>query len=196
MFVRKPRRGHPDFFVSAKALAPIQARHPALRAALIQASLDPQVRTLGFVASSHVASVQVDLNAVVIVRDSGRFHLDVVPARKVRDLEEEGLVQLALRGLGLEPFSVTVEDLKAEPRRSNVDLVWSYNGRAVPLDLRMRILGILIDDGPFPLGHLLKSIRSDRDPTAAVMSLACSNLLELDLISQPIGPATMVKSRT
>lgn len=196
MFVRKPRKGHPDFFVSAKTLAPIPARHPALRAALVQASLDTQVRTIGFVASAHVASVPVETNAVVVVRDAGRFHLDVVPARPLRDLEEEGLFQLALRELALEPYPVTIEDLKAEPRRSNVDLVWSYNGRPVPLDLRMRILGILIDDGPFPLGHLLKGIRSDRDPTAAVMSLACSNLIELDLISQPIGPATMVKSRT
>ena len=196
MFVRKPRKGHPDLFASAKTLAPIPARHPALRAALVQASLDPQVRTVGFVAAAHVASVPVELNVVVLAHDAGRFHLDVVPARRLRDLEEEGLVQLALRELGLEPFEVTVEHLKAEPRRSNVDLVWSYNGRTVPLDLRMRILGILIDDGPLPLGHLLKSIRSDRDPTAAVMSLACSNLIEIDLASQPIGPATMVKSRT
>lgn len=196
MFVRKPRKGHPDLFVSAKTLAPIPARHPTLRAALVQASLDPQVRTIGFVASAHVASVPVEVNAVVVTRDAGRFHLDVVPARKVRDLEEEGLFQLALRELAIQPFSVTIEDLRAEPKRSNVDLVWSYSGRTVPLDLRMRILGILIDDGPLPLGHLLKGIRSDRDPTAAVMSLACSNLLEIDLISQPIGPATMVKSRT
>lgn len=196
MFVRKPRKGHSDFFVSAKALAPIPARHPALRAALVQASLDPQARTIGFVASAHVASLQVETNAVVVTRDHGRFHLDVVPARPLRDLEEEGLFQLALRELALKPFRVTAEELEAEPRRSNIDLVWSYNGRPVPLDLRMRILGILIDDGPFPLGHLLKSIRSDRDPTAAVMSLACSNLIELDLTSQPIGPATMVKTRT
>lgn len=196
MFVRKPGKGHSDFIVSAKALAPIPARHPALRAALVQASLDPQVRTIGFIASAHVASVQVETNAVVVARDEGRFHLDVVPARPLRELEEEGLFQLALRKLGLESLHVTIEDLKAEPTCSNADLVWSYNGRPVSLDLRMRILGILIDDGPFPLGHLLKSICSDRDPTAAVMSLACSNLIELDLTSQPIGPATMVKTRT
>jgi hypothetical protein len=123
----------------------------------------------------------------VLTHDAGRFHLDVVPARKERDLEDEGLVQIALRDLRLQPLTLTIEDLKAEPRRGNVKMVWSYQGRTVPLDLRMCILGILIDNGRLPLGHLLNGIRSDRDPSAAVMSLACSNLLELDLISQSIG---------
>jgi hypothetical protein len=52
------------------------------------ASLDPQVRAIGHVSSAHVASVAVALDVIVLTRDDG--HLDVVPARRVRDLEEEG----------------------------------------------------------------------------------------------------------
>jgi hypothetical protein len=182
----------PDFFVSAKTSTAIRARHPALREALVQASLDPAVRSIGFVASAPAASGQVKVDAVVVQRDDGRYLLDVIPARP----DDGGLHRDALRALGLPPLLVTFEDLRAEPRRSNVDLVWSHHGRAVPLDLRLCILQVLVDDGPLRLGQLLERIRTDREPAAAVMSLACSDLLELDLTSDRIGPATLVRSRS
>jgi hypothetical protein len=52
---------------------------------------------------------------------------------------------------------------------------------------------MLLDEGPMPLGELLKSIRSERDPAPAVMALACADLLYLDLGSQPLRPATIVR---
>jgi hypothetical protein len=182
----------PDFFVSAKTSTPVRARHPALREALVQASLDPAVRSIGCVASAPVASGQVELDAIVLQRDDGRYLLDVVPARP----NDGGPQRDALRALGIPPLVVTSEDLRAEPHRSNVDLVWSHHGRAVALDLRLCILQLLSDDGPLRLGQLLERIRTDREPAAAVMSLACSDLLELDLTSDRIGPATMVRSRS
>lgn len=194
MFNRKTAQGRPDLFVSAKTAIP--ARHPALRDALIQASLDPQVRSISYVASACVASEQVELEAVVVQRNDCRYLLDIVPARRVRDLEDEGLVQIALAKLALKPLTLTAEEIRREPRYANSRLVLSYNGIAVPLGLRMRTLQILLDDGPMPLGQLLKSIRSDRDPTAAVMALACADLLSLDLVSQPLGPGTITRSRS
>jgi len=196
MFNRKAAQGRPDLFVSAKTATAIPARHPALRDALIQASLDPQVRSISYVASACVASEPVELDAVVVQRDDGRFLLDVVPARRIRDLEEEGLALIALARLGLKVLTLTAEEIRREPRYANSRLVWSYSGIAVPLGLRMRILQVLIDDGPMPLGQLLKSIRSDRDPTPAVMALACADLLTLDLVSQPLGPGTIARSRS
>jgi hypothetical protein len=35
----------------------------------------------------------------------------------------------------------------------------------------------------------------DRDPAPAVMAPACLNLIELDLTSAPIGPATLARLR-
>ncbi|WP_244486449.1 hypothetical protein [Bradyrhizobium viridifuturi] len=155
------------------------------------------MRAISHVATANVGPAQVvDLDAVVLTRPDGRHYLDVVPARRVRHLDEEGLVQIALRELELQQLVVTAEDLRAEPRRSNVRLVWSYRDQPIPVPLRLRILKALADEGPVELGHLLEMVSSDRDPSPAVMSLACSNLLELDLTSEPLGPSTMTRSRT
>lgn len=196
MFNRKAAPGRPDLFVSAKSATAIPARHPALRDALIQASLDPQVRSIAYVPSARVASEQVELDAVVVQRDDGRFLLDVVPARKIRAFEQNGPAQIALVKLGLKPLTLTIEEIRREPRYANVQLVWSYRGTLVSVGLRMRILLTLLDDGPMALGQLLKSIRSDRDPAPAIMALACADLLSLDLTSQPLGPGTMARSRS
>jgi hypothetical protein len=196
MLNRKAARGRPDLFVSAKTTTAIPARCPLVREALVQASLDPQVRSIGYVASAVVASQSVELGAIVLHRDDGRFVLDVVPARRVRDLEDEGLTLIAIADLGMATLVVTADDIRREPRYANARLVWSYNGVSVPIGLRMRILQVLLDDGPLQLGRLLQSIRTDRDPTRAVMALACADLLELDLLTAPLGPMTVVRCRS
>ncbi|GAB9167409.1 hypothetical protein BDS110ZK4_30240 [Bradyrhizobium diazoefficiens] len=193
---RKQAPSNPDVFVSAKTLCAIPARHDSLREALVQNSLDPQVRSIGYLASAYAASQPVDLGAVVVSRDDGRYVLDVVPARRIRDLDEEGLVQIALRELGLSALTITADDIRQEPRYANAQLVWSYNGVRVPIGLRMRIIEVLIEDGPMALGRLLSSISADRDPSPAVMALACADLVELDLLSEPIGPRSIVRARS
>lgn len=198
MFRPQPRR-RPDLFVSAKAPVPIPARHPALREALVQASLDPRVRSIAHVPTAHVSSAPLDpveVDAIVLARDDGRFYLDVVPARQVRELDEEGLVLIALRELELSPLVVTAEELVREPRCGNCRLVWSHHGHLVPVGLRISILQILRDDGPMELVRLVELVRSDHDPSLAVMALACADLLEIDLASEPLGPYTLVRSRT
>ncbi|WP_128947552.1 hypothetical protein [Bradyrhizobium zhanjiangense] len=149
-------------------------------------------------ASAHVGSSQVavEIDAVVLTRDDMRLHLDVVPARRVRDLDTEGLVQIAMRELGLQQLAVTPEDLRAETRRSNASLVWSYKDRPVAVPLRLRVLKVLADDGSMQLGALLQTIRSGQVPSPAVMALACANALEIDLTSGPLGLTTQVRSRT
>ncbi|KRQ14678.1 hypothetical protein [Bradyrhizobium manausense] len=196
MFKRQAFQGRQGLFVSAKTATPIPARHPALRDALVQASLDPKVRSIAYLASANVASEQVELDAVIVQREDGPFLLDVIPARKIRDLEQEGLALIALSRLGLAPLTLTVEEIRLEPRFTNARLVWSYRGAHVPIGLRLSILQTLLDEGPMPLGELLKSIRSDRDPAPAVMALACVDLIILDLVSHPLGPCTMVRSRS
>jgi|SRR5665213_312054 len=189
------RRPRTDLFVSVKTQCAIPARNPALREALVQTTLDPHARSIDFLASADVASEPVAIDAVVVVRDDGRFHLDVVPARKLRDLDDEGLVQIALRELGLKALTVTADDIRRQPRSANARLVWSYHGTPVSIGLRMRIMQTLADDGPMTFGRLLKSVRADRDPSNAVMAMACADLLELDLLSEPLGPTTTVRSR-
>jgi hypothetical protein len=183
-----------DLFISAKTSTAIPARHPLVLDALVQTTLDPQVRALEFIPTATVGTSPVALKAIVVVRDDGRFHLDVVEARPVRNIETEGLALLALDRLGLIPLTLTAADIKREPRFGNSRLVWSYKLHPVGIGLRMRVLQVLLDDGPMTLARLLSSIRSERDPSPAIMAMACSSLIELDLVSQPLGPLTIARS--
>lgn len=185
-----------DLFTSAKTACAIHARHPALREALVQASLDPVVRSIAYQAKALVAGAEVKIDAVILQQDDGRHLLDVVPARQLRDLEQEGLVRLALRELDLQVRTVTMEDLRAQPRRGNCSFVWTYQGKPVPVGVRMSVLQALRDDGPMDLGRLLDGLQADRDPAPAVMSMACDDLIEIDLVSQRLGPGSMVRART
>jgi hypothetical protein len=44
--------------------------------------------------------------------------------------------------------------------------------------------------------RLRQTIRSDRNPSAVVMALICPDRREIDLLSQPVGPTTMVAWRS
>jgi hypothetical protein len=183
-----------SLFISAKTSTAIPSRNLLVRHALIEASFDPTVRSIDYIAAVRVGTTSVKLNAVVIVRDDGRYFLDIVEARPLRDIDAEGLAQIALRELGLTPLTVTRADIEREPRFTNSKIVWEYRMHPVGISMRMRVLRILNDDGPMSLGRLLSSIRADRDPTPAVLAMACSALIDLDLVSRPLGPATMVRS--
>jgi hypothetical protein len=185
----------PSLFVSSKTTTAIPIRHRSLLDALIQASLDPKVVSLSYLATAVVASERISLGAVVVQRDDGRFLLDVVPARPIRDLEDEGLSLIALGELGLKTLLITGKELFREPRCTNARFVWLYNQHRVSRGVRKRILRAL-DKGPMELGELERSVRSDRDPSNDVMALVCAGELELDLLSQPIQQTTIVKSRT
>jgi hypothetical protein len=184
-----------NLFFSAKTSTAIPATRGLVQDALVQASLDPQVRSIEFLAKARVGASQVDLDAIIIVRDDGRFVLDVVPARPVRDVEDEGMALIALAELGLKQITLTAADIRREPRFSNSRLVWNYQMHPVGISMRLRVLQILGDDGPMTLSRLLSTVRTDRDPSPAVMAMACSDLIELDLVSQPLGPQTIARSR-
>jgi hypothetical protein len=194
MRVSRAAHAAANLFISAKTSVAVPAPCALVRDALIQATLDPSVRAIEFLSQARVDATPVDLDATVIVRDDGRFVLDVVPARPVRDVEQEGLALIAFSQLGLKPSTLTAADIKREPRFANSRLVWSYRLAPVGITLRMRVLQILGDDGPMSLSRLLSAVRSDRDPNPAIMALACSDLIELDLVSRPLSPQTIARS--
>ena len=121
IFMRKAAQVCPDLFVSAKTATAIPARHPALLDALIQASLDAPVRSIAYIPWASVATELIQLDAVVVHRDDGRFLLDVVPATRIRDLKQEATAQIALAELGLKPIVLTAEEI----RRDTPTLGWS-----------------------------------------------------------------------
>ena len=185
-----------DLFTSAKTPAPVPARHPALREALVQASLDPAVRSIVHVASANVGSAQVDLDAIVLARDDGSFVLDVVPARA--DPRSRSRRPCADRAARPGPSAARRNGGGSEVGAPPLEClpVWAHKDWQVSVPLRLRILQALADDGPIELWRLLETIRSDRDPLMGTLALACSDQLELDLTSCPLGPMTLVRSRT
>jgi hypothetical protein len=186
----------PEHFTSAKTTLPIPLRHPAIRDVLIQCSLDPAIRSIDYVESAVVGADEVDVDAIVVQGECGPVLLDVVPARPLRDMEEEGLALIALGELNLPTQRLTSEDLRREPRYSNSRLVWLYNRHHVSLDLRMRVLTVLAGHSSMHLGKLLEEIQETGSRgSRAVMALACADVIELDLESRPLGPATAVRLR-
>jgi hypothetical protein len=191
-----PIASAPEQFTSAKTTASVPIRHPAIRDALVQLSLDAAVRSIDYIASATVGLEQADLDAIVVQGESGRVLLDIIPARPIRDLEDEGLALIALGELNLPTWVLTSEDIRREPRSSNSRLVWLYNRHHVPLDLRMRILKLLSEHHSMKLGQLLQEIQeTGSHGSRAIMALACADLIELDLESQPLGPKTIVRPR-
>jgi hypothetical protein len=185
-----------ELFLSAKTSTSIPAANRVVHDALVQATLDPQVRSLNFVPAAVVEATQVALEAIVVVRDDGRYYLDVVEARPVRDVEAEALALIALGRLGLAALTLTAADIRREPRFANAKAVWEYRMHPVGIAMRLKVLTALQEDGPMQLGCLLKRIDIGRDPAPAIMAMACSDLIELDLASRALGPATIVRSRT
>lgn len=195
MFENNQVASTPKKFTSAKTTVAIPIPHPAIEDALVQLTLDPHVLSIDYIASTTVESEPVDLGAIVVQGEGGDFLVDVVAARPIRDLEHEGLVLIGLRKLNLPRRVIRSEDLRREPNFSNSRLVWLYSRHHVPLDLRIRILTLLSQKRSMKLGELLQEIEGGSGGSRAVMALACSDLLELDLKSQPLGPTTLVRSR-
>lgn len=185
-----------DLFISAKTSTAIPAPHSIVRCALVQASLDPLVRSLDFIASTTVEATPVALKAIVVVQDDGRFYLDLVEARPVHDVETENLALIALDRLGMAPLTLTAADIRREPRFTNAQAVWEHRAHTVGISMRLKVLTVLEEDGPLALGCLLERIDAGRDPAPAIMAMACSDLIELDLVSRPLGPSTIVRSRS
>jgi hypothetical protein len=183
-------------FISAKTSTAIPAASDLVRHSLVQASLDPSVRRIDFHAQALVYAAHVDINAIGIVRDDGRFWLDVVEARPPRHEEHEALASAALAALGLAPLTLSAEEIRRQPRFANAGMVWSHRLAPVGFSMRMAVLQVLSDDGPMQLSRLLRAVRGDRDPIPPVMAMACSDLIEIDLVSRPLGPETIVRARS
>jgi hypothetical protein len=193
---RRNRVDQAGQFVSVKCGgAAIPVRHPLVRDALVQASLDPTIRLIEYLPAVQTAPAAMKVDAITIERDDGRYYLDVVEARTRRSIAQRLMVAQALLDLGLRALVRTESDIMREPRCTNARHVWEYAGRPIEIGLRLQVLGTLEYEGAMLLGDLLSRLRSDRDPAPAVMAMSCLGLIDLDLVAAPIGPATLVRHR-
>jgi hypothetical protein len=181
-------------FVSAKTANAIPIRCALIEDALVRASLDPAIRTIELVPHQPPLSSSPEGPAIVVVRDDGRFRLRV---QTVTACSADAVVLSVFRtSASQHPEIVLTEaDLHSEPRSSNERLVWSQRRRRVSAGLRFQIPQTLRENGPMTLGELMSAVRILGDSRAAVLSLACADLVELDLGVTPLGPATVARHR-
>jgi hypothetical protein len=176
-----------EYFTSAKTRRPIMVDSGPFRDALIRATLDPAVRTIGPLSGRTSAC-----NLATVVRDDGAF---------VYGVEDEfeslpALNQHGMRSL-LRPLILVKTDLYREPALSNDRLIWSHKKRRVSNGLRFQVLQTLAVDGPMPLGDLISVVRIPRRSMVAAFALACADLIEFDDLSfRPVGIDTVVRSRS
>lgn len=182
-----------DAFRSVKAMAPFTITSQLQLDLAIQCSLDPDVRALTFVASSRFRGQTVEIGMMVAEFAQGRFVLDIVDDRPLRDIDSEGLHLLAIeeRGFGVREF--TAEEILVEPFASNCRRVWSHRFVDVPSRLTAAIKEALGSGGTMTVGDLAEAVGFEADFAPTLYSLACADLVELDLLSAlnantPVSP--------
>jgi hypothetical protein len=183
-------------FQSAKTAVGIPHNGGLVHDALIQNTLAPEVRAIGYVGTATAGSREIDVAAITITRDDGRLRLDIVPARTLRSIVDDHLVRQALCDLGLMSIEVTAADIMKEPRFSSARAVWTYRRCAVSIEMRFKIQAALAEEGPLSLHQLCTIVQGPQDPFSSVLSLVCADAVEIDLLHEPIGPSTIVRSRS
>jgi hypothetical protein len=174
-------------FFGAKAAGGIPLASPLMENALIQASLDPEIEKIERLAMSH--------QDLVVLHAAGRRSVLDVASRKTRDAAEARQFRIALSDLGLDLLQRSQSDIRREPCFSNCSMVWSYADHRVAVGDRIRIMQMLADEGPLRIGDLVGDARFRGDPSAALMALACHDVVELDLGDAVLGPATNARIR-
>jgi hypothetical protein len=176
------------FFTSAKSLNPIPVESDVFRDALIRASLDPAVRSI-----EKMPAAALIHNLAVVVREDGRFAYGADgDARSIPSLLAQALEISQLR-----PLLISMQELYREPAISNDRLIWSHKARRVSNGIQTEILEFLSSYGPATLRELVSTLRLQRRSETSVLSMACSDLIEIDeLAVKPFGLESIVRCRS
>jgi hypothetical protein len=182
-------------FSGPKCRVAIPVHNILHRDALQQASLENSVRTIRYRQTPDLHGGQITLTGVILDKVEGDFLLMVCEARPERSQQEFHRLSELLAFNGLRLLERDASDIRREPRFSNVRTVWSHEHHHVGLNDRLRIAAALVEEGPQSVFELEKRARPSCDILAAVCSLACEDLLELNIDYTPLGCRTMVRSR-
>lgn len=174
--------GRPGFR-SFKTSAPIAYPARWHRDLLIQASLDPKIEAI-----EPVYDIFGDGSAFSII-----VHIDAT-RRLITAVREPATRSVGI--IGLEEAVLPRSVVLAEPRCSDARAIWSMRRHQVTPGNRLRILRALEEqpDG-MTLARTADFVRGgDIDPTEAVLALACTGLVDIDLRG-PLAPSTPVRRR-
>ena len=115
----------------------------------------------------------------------------------VRDDDEEAVppaaeVAEAALAAGAAYRRETEESLRAEPRHTTLKLIGACRRVRVPAGERIRVLHVLGEAGGLPLVEAAGAAGASPDGVAAVLSLVCEGLIEIE-VDGPLLPETMVR---
>jgi hypothetical protein len=168
-----------------------------VRDALIIAALDPAVRAI---APADPITIELDGVSVRhvpdfrLLTDGGGIVVDVYrPSRAAATRRRFEAVAAAHAAQGLAYECRQPPQPFGPPTLMNARSVWACRRVTVAASDQVRALDLL-RSGPMPLAEAAQVIR-DGDGVAAILSLCCRDLIELDLASGPLGPETMVRRR-
>jgi hypothetical protein len=168
------------------------ARSPNFRRLAVQLTLDPAVRSLGFVASLPLAAEEVAVGMLVAERDEGSIAYDIVDERPHRDIDSEGLLLIALERHGITRIEVDARLIGSEPRAGNCKRIWKHCDVEVSPDVLARIDSTL-EARRLSVRDLGRATKL-RSAMTTVCALICRRILYTELSTQ-FGPASWVARR-
>jgi hypothetical protein len=180
-------------FVSAKSSVAIPITNTTARDALIQASLDPAVSKIDYLSWANVSGENVRLDAIVLHRDGRKYCLEILEARPLRDLDEEGLVLVAFANLGISSIEKSAEEILQEPRCSNAREIWQNCNTRVSFHDQADVVTALEAHGALTIRELGKIVDVSRPLTTVIYALACEGVIEIDISERKLSGHTMIR---
>ncbi|TCU60480.1 hypothetical protein EDE08_12113 [Bradyrhizobium sp. R2.2-H] len=148
----------------------------------IQLLLDPAVFRLRYIRSISYQRRQVPVEMLVAELGSGRVAFDIVDERPSRDIDEEGLLLLALAHHKIRLIEIDCAGIDEEPRAENCRRIWSHRNYEVPPSHKTGVVRAL---AKAPHRHLsIRSLSNSirvRDPMNLVCALISQGVLAIDL---------------
>ncbi|WP_194473530.1 hypothetical protein [Bradyrhizobium sp. CCBAU 51753] len=125
---------------------------------------------------------QVSIEMLVAELGSGRVALDIVDERPSRDIDDEGLLLLALRHHKIRLVEIDHAGIDEEPRAENCRRIWGHRNYEVPPSLKTGVIRAL---SKAPRRHLtIRSLSNSigvRDPMNLACALISQGVLAIDL---------------
>ena len=160
----------------------------------IQLLLDPALFRLRYIRSISYQRRQVPVEMLVAELGSGRVAFDIVDERPSRDIDDEGLLLLALAHHKIRLIEIDCAGIDEEPRAENCRRIWSHRDYEVPPSLKIGVVRAL---AKAPRRHLtIRSLSNSirvQDPMNLVCALISQGVLAIDLtapltLESVVGP--------
>jgi hypothetical protein len=180
----RKRRSPPeaDDFRTPKSSA-IPKRSRCFNNLALQLSLDPLVRSIKYVDSLSALRRRVKVEMLIAEREDGRFAYDLIDERPLRDLDEEGLLLIALEENCIGLIEVDRTHVNKEPQAGNCLFIWKHRSHPVDGSARTAIDRALRKRGPLTIREL-GGIAGLSNPMKTVCALAWEGVLAVDLSRQ------------